>query len=290
MAKKDVPDPKTVIEAVNNEARVEFIKGFDPDKLSDEQKMHLFKQAVLEKSKDLCSNCGSDHKVRALMIVPLEAGGKFSLANGTTQCRACEMAASVISRSPTGQAQRPVNFWVSHRMYNKVKQLNGFNSTGSLVRFLMKKFVTHDDLLQYGLIPEFVGRLPMAVSLEALGKEDLRSILTEPKNALLKQFQRFFAMDGVELIFEDAALDACAEKSIRHKTGARGLRTVLEDTLLDVMYDIPSRGDIKQCVVTVDSIENGERPLLLNGSGKPVPEEPPAEVAEIEEDDVEEAS
>ncbi len=145
MAKKDVPDPKTVIEAVNNEARIEFIKGFDPDKLSDEQKMHLFKQAVLEKSKDLCSNCGSDHKVRALMIVPLEAGGKFSLANGTTQCRACEMAASVVSRSPTGQAQRPVNFWVSHRMYNKVKQLNGFNSTGSLVRFLMKKFVTHDD-------------------------------------------------------------------------------------------------------------------------------------------------
>ena len=152
------------------------------------------------------------------------------------------------------------------------------------------KHVTHDDLLQYGLIPEFVGRLPMAVSLEALGKEDLRSILTEPKNALLKQFQRCFAMDGVELIFEDAALDACAEKSIRHKTGARGLRTVLEDTLLDVMYDIPSRGDIKQCVVTVDSIENGERPLLLNGSGKPVPEEPPAEVAEMEEDDVEEAS
>ena len=144
------------------------------------------------------------------------------------------------------------------------------------------KFVTHDDLLQYGLIPEFVGRLPMAVSLEALGKEELRSILTEPRNALLKQFQRFFAMDGVELIFDDAALDACAEKSIRHKTGARGLRTVLEDTLLDVMYDIPSRADIKQCVVTVAAIEDDERPLLLNADGKPVPEEPPAEVAEIE--------
>ncbi len=148
------------------------------------------------------------------------------------------------------------------------------------------KFVTHDDLLQYGLIPEFVGRLPMAVSLEALGKEELRSILTEPKNALLKQFQRFFAMDGVELVFDDAALDACAEKSIRHKTGARGLRTVLEDTLLDVMYDIPSRADIKQCVVTVAAIEDGDRPLLLGANGKPVPEEPPADVAEIE--DVEE--
>jgi len=149
------------------------------------------------------------------------------------------------------------------------------------------KYVTHDDLLQYGLIPEFVGRLPMAVSLEALGKDELRSILTEPKNALLKQFQRFFAMDGVELVFDDEALDACAERSIQHKTGARGLRTVLEDTLLDVMYDIPSRGDVKQCVVTVESIEDGVRPQLLGSNGKPVPEEPPVAkdvVADIEEE------
>ena len=140
------------------------------------------------------------------------------------------------------------------------------------------KYVSHDDLLQYGLIPEFVGRLPMTVSLEALGKEDLRRILIEPKNALLKQFQRFFSMDGVELVFEDAALDACAESSIRHKTGARGLRTVLEDTLLDVMYDIPSRTDVKKCVVTADAIEGNERPQLLGANGKPVPEEPPAEL------------
>ena len=145
MAKKDLPDPKSVIEASNNEARIEFIKGFDPDKLSDDQKMHLFEQALLERAKDVCSNCGSDHKVRARMIVPLEAGGKFSFDNGTTLCRACEMASSVVSRSPTGAAQRPVNFWVSRRMYDKVKLLNGFNSTGSLVRFLMSKFVLHDD-------------------------------------------------------------------------------------------------------------------------------------------------
>jgi hypothetical protein len=145
MAKKDLPDPKSVIEAANTEARVEFIKGFDPDKLSDEQKLHLFEQALLERAKDLCSNCGSDHKVQARMIVPLEAGGKFSFDNGTTLCRACEMASSVVKRSPTGAAQRPVNFWVSRRMYDKVKLLNGFNSTGSLVRFLMSKFVAHDD-------------------------------------------------------------------------------------------------------------------------------------------------
>ena len=145
MAKKDLPDPKSVIEASNNEARIEFIEGFDPDKLSDDQKMHLFEQALLERAKDVCSNCGSNHKVRARMIVPLEAGGKFSFDNGTTLCRACEMASSVVSRSPTGAAQRPVNFWVSRRMYDKVKLLNGFNSTGSLVRFLMSKFVLHDD-------------------------------------------------------------------------------------------------------------------------------------------------
>jgi ATP-dependent Clp protease ATP-binding subunit ClpX len=135
------------------------------------------------------------------------------------------------------------------------------------------KHVTHDDLLQYGLIPEFVGRLPMAVSLEALGKDELRRILTEPRNALLKQFQSFFGMDGVELSFADEALDACAEEAIRHKTGARGLRTVLEDTLLDVMYEIPSRSDVKKCVVTHESILNRQRPLLLTRSGAQIPDE-----------------
>jgi len=135
------------------------------------------------------------------------------------------------------------------------------------------KHVTHDDLLQYGLIPEFVGRLPLCVSLEALGKEELRRILTEPKNALLKQFQSFFMMDSVELSFTDDALDACAEEAITHKTGARGLRTVLEDTLLDVMYEIPSRGDVKKCVVTGDVIRNRQHPLLLSRSGQAVPED-----------------
>ena len=145
------------------------------------------------------------------------------------------------------------------------------------------KHVSHDDLLQYGLIPEFVGRLPMTVSLEALGKEELRRILTEPKNALIKQFQRFFSMDGVELSFADDALDACAEDAIHHKTGARGLRTVLEDTLLDVMYEIPSRSDIKKCLVTADSIKNHERPLLLTRTGQVVAKDDEAEEEPEEE-------
>jgi ATP-dependent Clp protease ATP-binding subunit ClpX len=132
------------------------------------------------------------------------------------------------------------------------------------------KHVTHDDLLQYGLIPEFVGRLPMVQSLEALGTDELIRILTEPRNALVRQFQRFFMLDNVELVLTDDALEACAEEAIRHKTGARGLRTVLEDTLLDVMYEIPSRGDIKKCVVNGEILRNRSRPLLLTRSGQAV--------------------
>jgi ATP-dependent Clp protease ATP-binding subunit ClpX len=148
------------------------------------------------------------------------------------------------------------------------------------------KHVTHDDLLQYGLIPEFVGRLPMAVSLEALGKEELRRILTEPKNALVKQFQRFFAMDGVELSFADDALDAVAESAISHKTGARGLRTVLEDTLLDVMYEIPSQGSVKKCQVTGEAIRDQESPILLSRTGQVVvPDDEPATPEPEEEEE-----
>jgi len=144
---------------------------------------------------------------------------------------------------------------------------------------LMKQ-VTHDDLLTYGLIPEFVGRLPMVVALESLDADSLVRILTEPKNALARQFQRFFSLDNVELTFTDDGLKACAEEAIRHKTGARGLRTVLEDTLMEVMYEIPSRTDIKKCVVSADTIRNRKRPLLLTRSGQNVDDGDVAEDAE----------
>jgi ATP-dependent Clp protease ATP-binding subunit ClpX len=132
------------------------------------------------------------------------------------------------------------------------------------------KHVTHDDLLQYGLIPEFVGRMPVVVSLQSLDEEALVRILTEPKNALVRQFQEFFSLDGVELGFTDDALKAAATQALLHKTGARGLRTVLEDCLLDVMYEIPSRRDVKKCVVDGDSIGGLRRPLLLARSGRAV--------------------
>ncbi|MFN8558885.1 MAG: ATP-dependent Clp protease ATP-binding subunit ClpX [Dehalococcoidia bacterium] len=134
--------------------------------------------------------------------------------------------------------------------------------------------VTHDDLLQYGLIPEFVGRMQMVVGLHSLDKAAMMRILTEPKNAVVRQFQRFFALDGVELSFTPEALEACAEEAIRHRTGARGLRTVLEDTLLDVMYEIPSRGDVKKCVVNAESILRRQRPLLLTRAGQAIEPEP----------------
>jgi ATP-dependent Clp protease ATP-binding subunit ClpX len=132
----------------------------------------------------------------------------------------------------------------------------------------MLEHVTHDDLLTYGLIPEFVGRIPVMVALQSLDKDDLVRILTEPKNALARQFAEFFSLDNVELVLTDDALHAAAEEALRHKTGARGLRTVLEDCLLDVMYEIPSRGDVKKCVVDADSIRGIRRPLLLTRSGQ----------------------
>jgi ATP-dependent Clp protease ATP-binding subunit ClpX len=134
----------------------------------------------------------------------------------------------------------------------------------------LMKHVVHDDLLSFGLIPEFVGRLPLVVGLESLSKDMLIRILQEPKNAVLRQFQRFFSLDNVELVFTQDALDACADEAIHHKTGARGLRTVLEDTLLDVMYEVPSRSDVQKCIVSAETIRHRQRPLLVTASGQEI--------------------
>ncbi len=130
--------------------------------------------------------------------------------------------------------------------------------------------VAHDDLLEYGLIPEFIGRLSLVVALSSLDQEDLVRILTEPKNALVRQFERYFSMDGVDLTFTDDALEAIADEAIRLKTGARGLRTVVEDRLVDVMYEIPSREDIDRCVVKGETIVNRQRPILMAKGGQPI--------------------
>ncbi len=124
------------------------------------------------------------------------------------------------------------------------------------------------DLLKYGLIPEFVGRVPVIVTLEALDEDALVKILTEPKNALAKQYQKLFEIDGVTLEFKDEALHAVAKEAVRRKTGARGLRAILEETMLNVMYDIPSRSDITKCVITKDVIDKKEEPILVTEDRK----------------------
>ena len=118
------------------------------------------------------------------------------------------------------------------------------------------KDVNTEDLLKFGLIPEFIGRVPIIVTLDSLDEDALIRILKEPKNSLIKQYQKLFELDNVKLSFDDEALHEIAQKAIDQKTGARGLRTILEDLLLDVMYEIPSKTDIKEVVVTKDSIKD----------------------------------
>jgi ATP-dependent Clp protease ATP-binding subunit ClpX len=131
--------------------------------------------------------------------------------------------------------------------------------------------ISPDDLMAFGLIPELVGRLPLSVSVDPLDQEAMVAILTEPKNALVKQFTRMLELDGVELAFTEDALEAVAQEAMGRKTGARGLRTILEETLLDVMYEIPSRSDVVKCVVNGETIRRRTRPLLLSQSDRPVP-------------------
>src|SRR6201997_1458730 len=120
-----------------------------------------------------------------------------------------------------------------------------------------------EDLIEYGLIPEFVGRLPVQSAVHQLTREDLVSILVEPRNALVKQFQRFFAFDGIELVFSEDSLTSIAEKGLARETGARGLRSIVEEILLEVQFELPSRRDVKKCVVTKETVEKGLTPTLV---------------------------
>lgn len=149
------------------------------------------------------------------------------------------------------------------------KKTIGFNSEIRTVKEtsgeLLKK-IQPEDLLKFGLIPEFVGRLPVMVTLDELDAETLVRIIIEPKNALLKQYKKLFSMDNVELEIEDEAMVKIAEKAIERKTGARGLRSIMEDLMNDVMFEIPSRQDVRKCIITKDTVEGASQPsLVLNG-------------------------
>ena len=175
-----------------------------------------------------------------------------------------------------GGAFEGINEIIEKRAFKNLRRV-GFN-TGSTPEVLkeraedqVRRHVNGDDLMEYGFITELVGRLPVVVSLDSLYKEDLVRVLTEPRNAFVKQYQALFAIDELELIFTDDALEAAAEQAIRQKSGARGLRTILEQTLLDVMYELPGTKGIKQCIVDAGAV-NGTSPILLvTGEGHKIP-------------------
>jgi ATP-dependent Clp protease ATP-binding subunit ClpX len=132
--------------------------------------------------------------------------------------------------------------------------------------------VMPEDLMKYGLIPEFIGRLPVVSAVHQLSSENLVEILTEPKNALVRQYQRFFQYDQVELVFADDSLQAIADRALELETGARGLRSILEGALLNAMFDLPSRDDVRKCVVTRETIEKGRPPTLVTEASRQEPE------------------
>lgn len=127
--------------------------------------------------------------------------------------------------------------------------------------------VLPEDMLRFGLIPEFIGRLPVIATLEQLDEDALIQILTKPKNALVKQYQKMMSLDDVELEFEDAALLEIAKKAIERKTGARGLRSIIEGIMLEVMFELPSRDDIAKCIITPESITKGDSPKIILSDG-----------------------
>jgi ATP-dependent Clp protease ATP-binding subunit ClpX len=123
--------------------------------------------------------------------------------------------------------------------------------------------VQPEDLIRFGLIPEFIGRLPVVATLDELDEEALVKILVEPKNALIKQYQKLFEFEGVDLRFTNGALAAIAREALKRKSGARGLRAILENTLLDLMYEIPSQSNIRECVISEEVISNSEKPIVI---------------------------
>jgi ATP-dependent Clp protease ATP-binding subunit ClpX len=146
------------------------------------------------------------------------------------------------------------------------KRSIGFGSEGAMSpveRGRILQSLMPEDLLKYGLIPEFIGRLPVLVTLTQLTADDLVRVLTEPKNAIARQFQKFLSLDKVELVFTEGALAAAADVAISRKTGARALRSIVEEALLEVMYDIPERSDVRKCIITEETIREGRLPLLL---------------------------
>ncbi|WLR50112.1 ATP-dependent protease ATP-binding subunit ClpX [Bacillus tianshenii] len=168
---------------------------------------------------------------------------------------------------------------IKRRLGNKVIGFGSEASQADLDKGELLAKVLPEDLLRYGLIPEFIGRLPVIGALEPLDEDALVEILTKPKNALVKQYEKLLELDDVELDFEEDALLEIAKKAIERKTGARGLRSIIEGIMLDVMYDLPSRDDIEKCVITAESITKDAKPKLILNDGTVLDQETPRESA-----------
>lgn len=157
---------------------------------------------------------------------------------------------------------------IKRRMGDKVIGFNSEIKTDKIEEENLLAKVQPEDLLKFGLIPEFIGRLPVMVTLEELSEEALVRIIKEPKNALLKQYKKLLAMDGVELEMDDQAVRAVAKQAIERRTGARGLRSIMEGMMTEIMYEIPSREDVKRCIVSKETVENKAKPSLVLENGK----------------------
>ncbi|HYK72372.1 MAG TPA: ATP-dependent protease ATP-binding subunit ClpX [Pseudoneobacillus sp.] len=156
---------------------------------------------------------------------------------------------------------------IKRRLGQKVIGFGGDNKQADISQKELLSKVLPEDLLRFGLIPEFIGRLPVIASLEQLDEDALIEILTKPKNALVKQYQKMLELDDVELKFEEDALKEIAKKAIERKTGARGLRSIIEGIMLDVMFDLPSRDDITECIITKETVLNNSIPKLILNDG-----------------------
>jgi ATP-dependent Clp protease ATP-binding subunit ClpX len=162
---------------------------------------------------------------------------------------------------------------IKRRLGQKVIGFGSDNKQQELGQKELLSKVLPEDLLRFGLIPEFIGRLPVIASLEQLDEAALIEILTKPKNALVKQYQKMLELDDVELEFEEDALEEIAKKAIERKTGARGLRSIIEGIMLDVMFDLPSRDDITKCIITSETVTENSLPKLIMEDGTVVDEE-----------------
>ncbi len=142
------------------------------------------------------------------------------------------------------------------------------NEEEEIVKDELYSKVQPEDLLKFGLIPELIGRIPIIAPMHSLDEEALKNILTEPKNAIIKQFKKLFLMEGVELEFDKGAIDTIVQKAIERKTGARALRSIVENTLLDIMYELPNLDNVDKCLITKDTVEKGAKPIYLEADRK----------------------